>query len=350
MSVSGNPSQARGAAAGLAAAVLFGASTPFAKLLVPGAGPLLLAGLLYLGAGVGLSGAAPFRRSDAEAPLRRADLPVLGVVILAGGIVGPALLVLGLARLPGAAAALLLNLEAPFTIALAVVLLREQLARREVLGAAAVILGAAALTWAPGALEANPIGAACIAGACAAWALDNNLSQRLSIRDPISVARAKTLAAGTFNVALGLLVGEGLPPATHVAGALLTGALGYGLSIVLHLLAVRSLGAARQAAYFATAPFIGAVLAVPLLHDRLAPVDVAAGGVMALGIGLILRTRHAHEHVHEPVEHEHAHLHDEHHVHTHEEPVTEPHSHPHQHGTLVHEHPHAPDTHHRHRH
>jgi drug/metabolite transporter (DMT)-like permease len=340
----------RGAAFGLAAAALFGASTPVAKLLVPGSGPLMLAGLLYLGAGLGLVVAAPFRRRDAEAPIRRSDLPVLAAVILSGGVVGPLFLVLGLARLSGAAASLLLNLEAPFTIALAVILLREQLSRREALGVAVVIVGAAALTWAPGALRLDPVGVACITGACAAWALDNNLSQRLSIRDPVAVVRAKALAAGGFNVALGLAIGERLPAGAHAAGALVTGALGYGVSIVLHLLAVRSLGAARQAACFATAPFVGALLAVPLLRDRLPASHLAAGALMGAGVAVILRARHAHGHRHEAEEHEHAHVHDEHHAHRHAGPVVEPHSHVHRHAPLFHDHPHQPDVHHRHVH
>ncbi len=202
-----------------------------------------------------------------------------------------------------------------------------------------------------------PLGVACIAGACAAWALDNNLSQRLlsqrlSIRDPFAVVRAKTLAAGAFNVALGLVIGERLPTGAHVGGALLTGAFGYGMSLVLPLLAVRSLGAARQAAYFATAPFVGALVAIPLLHDHLPAAHLAAGALMSVGIAVIVRAHHAHGHEHEPVDHEHAHVHvhDQHHAHTHQEPVTEPHSHPHQHAPLVHDHPHLPDTHHRHRH
>jgi len=339
-----------GAAFGLAAAALFGASTPFAKLLVPGTGPLILAGLLYLGAGLGLLAAAPFRRSDAETPIHKSDLPVLASVIVAGGVIGPLLLVLGLARLSGAAAALLLNLEAPFTVALAVVMLGERLSRREALGVATVILGAAALTWAPGAVRVDLTGFACIAGACTAWALDNNLSQRLSIRDPVAVARAKALAAGVFNVALGIIIGERFPSAAHIVGALATGSLGYGLSIVLHLLAVRSLGAARQAAYFATAPFIGAFVAIPLLHDRLPPAALAAGALMAVGIAVIVRAHHAHAHVHEPEQHEHAHVHDEHHAHAHQEAAVEPHSHVHRHAPLFHDHPHLPDVHHRHGH
>jgi drug/metabolite transporter (DMT)-like permease len=335
---------------GLAAAALFGASAPIAKLLVPGSGPVMLAGILYLGAGAGLLVAGAFRRADAEAPLRRLDLPVLASVIVAGGIIGPVLLVIGLARLSGAAAALLLNLEAPFTVALAVVMLGERLSRRELLGVAAVILGAAVLTWAPGAVVLDPVGVACIAGACAAWALDNNLSQRLAIRDPVAVARAKALVAGAFNVTLGVVLGERFPSAAFLGAALVTGSLGYGLSIVLHLLAVRSLGAARQAAYFATAPFIGALVAVPLLHDRLPPAQLAAGGIMALGIAVILRARHEHLHEHLPEIHEHAHVHDRHHAHLHATPLVEPHSHLHQHAPLSHDHLHLPDVHHRHGH
>ena len=213
-----------------------------------------------------------------------------------------------------------------------------------------VVAGAAALTWAPGAVKLDPVGVACIAGACAAWALDNNVSRRLSIRDPVAVVRVKGLAAGAFSVALGLVAGERLPSAAHVTGVLVTGALGYGVSIVLHLLAVRALGAARQAAYFATAPFVGVLVAIPLLHERLPALHVAAGAVMAAGIAGLVRARHGHGHAHAEEEHEHAHVHDAHHAHEHPEAVVEPHSHVHRHATLFHDHPHHPDVHHRHVH
>src|SRR6266542_51586 len=263
----------RATAAGLAAAALFGASTPAAKLLVPGTGAVMLAGLLYLGAGLGLTVYGRFRRAD-EAPLRREDLPALAPLIFAGGIVGPVLLVFGLARVSGVAASLLLNLEAPFTIALAVLAFGDHLSRREALGAVAIVAGGAWLTAAPGPVRADPLGVAAIAGACAAWALDNNLAQRLALRDPVAVARAKTLAAGAVSVAIALVAGDRLPGIPVVVAALAVGAVGYGASIVLHLLATRGVGAARQAALFATAPFIGAIVSLPLLGERLSLRDV----------------------------------------------------------------------------
>ncbi len=343
-------SPVRGAVAGLGAAVLFGLSTPVAKLLLPSTGPFMLAGLLYLGAGLGLSLAAPFRGAGRESKLRREDLPTLAGMVVAGGIAGPLLLLLGLARLSGAQASLLLNLEAPFTIGLAVLVFGESLSRRELLGAAVIVAGGAALAAGPGGSAPPPWGSLAVAGACGAWALDNNLGQRLALRDPVAVTRVKALAAGAVNVALALALGDRLPSAPALAGTLATGFLGYGLSIVLHLLAMRHVGAARQAAYFATAPFVGALAAVPILGERLGAAEVGAGGLMAAGAILLLRARHDHGHQHEPLEHDHAHVHDEHHQHGHQEAVVEPHAHPHRHASLAHDHPHLPDAHHRHRH
>jgi len=340
----------RGAAAGLGAAVLFGLSTPVAKLLLPSTGPFLLAGLLYLGAGVGLSLVAPFRRAGQETRLKRQDLPTLAGMVVAGGIVGPLLLLFGLARLPGAQASLLLNLEAPLTIGLAVLVFGESLSLREILGALVIVLGGAVLSAGPGGGNSQWWGALAIAGACAAWALDNNLGQRLSLRDPVAVTRVKALVAGTANVALALLMGERLPPTVALLGMLGTGFLGYGLSIVLHLLAMRQIGAARQAAYFATAPFVGVVASIPLLGERLGAVEFGAGGMMAVGAFLLIGARHDHRHGHEALEHDHAHVHDGHHPHEHRGDADEPHAHPHAHAPLVHDHPHLPDPHHRHRH
>jgi drug/metabolite transporter (DMT)-like permease len=345
------PALPRGVASGLGAAVLFGLSTPLSKLLLPSSGTFMLAGLLYLGSGIGLLAIAPFRRADRESPLRRSDLPVLAAMVVAGGIAGPLLLLAGLARLPGGEASLLLNLEAPFTMGIAVLFFGESLARREVAGAAAVVLGGVILASGPGDGAVHALGALAVAGASLAWSVDNNLSQRLSHRDPVAVTRVKTLVAGAVNVGVALALGDPLPPAGPLAGALVTGFLGYGVSIVLHLLALRHVGTARQAAYLATAPFIGALAAIPILGERLTWKDVGAGVAMAVGVAILVRARHGHRHVHEAVEHDHSHVRDEHHTHGHAEGTPpEPHAHLHRHERMVHDHAHHPDTHHRHRH
>lgn len=340
----------RGAAVGLGAALLFGISTPVAKLLLPGSGPFMMAGLLYLGSGLGLAALEPLRRNGREAPLGRGDALPLLAIVLAGGVAGPALLMCGLGRLPGSSASLLLNLEAPFTIALAVLAFRESLEGAELAGAATVVIGAVALTVRGPVGGVHLTGALAVVAACFAWAVDNNLSQRLALHDPVAIARVKSLVAGGVNVALALALGERPPAGGAWIAALATGFLGYGVSIVLHLRAMRDIGAARQAAFFATAPFAGALVSVPILGERLSPRAVGVAVVMAIGVMMILRVRHSHRHVHERLEHDHAHGHEEHHQHVHAGRVSEPHSHPHAHPALTHDHPHLPDVHHRHRH
>lgn len=347
--------QLRGALYGLGAAVLFGLSAPVSKRLLAEVEPLMLAALLYLGGGASLalfraatrlSGATP-----KEAPLARPDWPLLGGITFAGGILGPALMLTGLDRVSAVAGSLLLNLEGPFTILLALALFHEHLGRRG-LAAAALIFGASVwLSVAPGELRADPVGVLCIAGACLAWAVDNNLTQRLSLKDPVAVVRAKALLAGACVVALALLRGEPVPPAPVLVAALVLGAASYGASIVLDLHALRLHGAAREAAFFATAPFIGALAAIPIAGAPLRWTDLVAGALMLAGVVLLVRERHGHAHTHEPLDHEHLHVHDAHHQHPHPEPAgAEPHSHPHRHVSLTHDHPHVPDVHHRHPH
>jgi drug/metabolite transporter (DMT)-like permease len=339
----------RGILAGLAAAALFGASAPVAKLLLAEIAPLPLAALLYLGAGVALSLRGGRDRAR-EAPLSRGDAGPLVAITFLGGVLGPVLMLVGLARVSAVAGSLLLNLEAPFTILLAAALFGEHLGRRAALAGVLVVAGGALLAWAPGELRADPWGALAIAAACACWAADNNLTGRLSLKDPIQVARVKTLGAGACTLIVALASGHALPAADRVALAMLVGSLGYGLSLVLDVIALRHLGAAREAAIFATAPFAGAALAVPLVGDRFGAAEAAGGALMLLGVALLARERHTHRHTHEPLEHEHAHVHDEHHRHAHDPPAAGPHSHPHRHDRLTHAHPHAPDLHHRHDH
>lgn len=342
-----------GAICGLLAAALFGASTPFAKLLLPGFGALSLAGLLYLGAGLALTAVRLVRwrmGPRAEVGLSRADLPPLAAIILLGGVVGPVLMLFGLSRVSGVSAALLLNLEAPLTILVAILVFREHLGIKEIVSASVIVLGATVLAYAPGPLEQSLLGVVAIAGACLAWAVDNNLTQRLSARDPVELVQLKTLSAGLLSTALALSINQTPPSAPAALIALVLGSLSYGASILLDAYALRLLGAAREAAYFATAPFLGAAIAIPLLDERPSISALAGGALMVLGVVLLFRARHQHLHTHEALEHEHLHVHDEHHQHTHEGPVTEPHAHPHRHAALVHDHPHVSDLHHRHRH
>ena len=348
---------AAGILEGLGAAVLFGVATPIAKRLLPGVGPVLLAGLLYLGAGVGLSLYSALRGGDPassrEAPLRRSDAGWLAGIIGLGGVAGPILLFIGIGRITGVAGSLLLNLELPLTVLLAVGFFGDHLGRRETLAVATIIAAATLLGFAPGSSGNSRIdwlGAACVVGACSCWALDNNFTQRLSLRDPIAVVRMKGLVAGSVSLALALASGSKLPAAATVAMAALLGVLSYGASIVLHIRAVRLIGAARQAGLFAAAPFIGALASIPILGERLHAIDVAAMALMATGVALLLREHHAHLHAHEELEHDHLHVHDEHHRHEHDGPVVEPHTHPHRHMALTHDHPHTPDPHHRHAH
>lgn len=345
---------ARGAAYGIAAAILFGLSAPVSKRLLLDVSPLMLASLLYLGAGAALVIAAPFlpRRARREAPLRRADVPLLAGIVVTGGIIGPLLMLLGLQRVSGVAGSLLLNLEAVFTILVALVVFREHLSRREMGGAALIVGGAIALSYAPGGLRAQWIGVACIALACMSWAFDNNWTQRLSIRDPFAVVRIKTLGAGTCTLVLALLLGQRLPPAPILIASLVLGIFSYGVSILLDAYALRHIGAAREAAFFATAPFMGAIAAVPLLGERPRVVDVVALLMMAAGVTILFRSRHEHTHTHTTIEHEHVHVHDEHHQHEHlpGDSAAAPHAHLHRHDPLTHAHPHVSDIHHRHDH
>jgi drug/metabolite transporter (DMT)-like permease len=339
----------------LASSALFGLSTPIAKLLLGTVDPWLLAGLLYLGSGLGLLAAQLGRGTlgiqPVEAPLRRTDLPWLAAVVLAGGIAGPVLLMLGLARTEASTAALLLNLEGLATMGIAWLAFHENVDRRLFAGAMAILAGAVVLSWQGGGVGFG-WGSLLIAGACLAWGIDNNLTRKLSSADPVQIAMLKGLVAGTVNLLLALGQGAALPHGTTVLGAGLVGFFGYGVSLVLFVLALRHLGTARTGAYFSTAPFVGAVAALLLFAEPVTPQLLLAGGLMAIGVWLHLSERHEHEHEHEALTHEHAHVHDQHHRHMHglQDPPGEPHSHVHHHAPLRHKHPHYPDLHHRHVH
>ena len=336
----------------LLSAALFGSSTPLAKVLLGSVSPWMMAGLLYLGAGVGLSFIHLSRRAlglpRVEAPLRRSDLPWLALVIGTGGVLGPLLLMFGLLRTPASGASLLLNLEGLATMTIAWVVFHENVDRRLLLGAAAILAGALLLSW-QGEASFN-WGAVLIAAACLCWGIDNNLTRKLSSADPVQIALIKDSVAGIVNTGLALVQASALPHVRTIAAVSLVGLLGYGVSLVFFVLGLRDLGTARTGAYFSLAPFVGAILSVLLLHDPVSWRLFVAGVLMAVGLWLHLSERHEHEHVHEALEHEHKHVYDEHHQHKHrpEDPAGEPHTHAHRHEPVTHTHSHYPDLHHRH--
>lgn len=339
----------------LAAAALFGLSTPLAKLLLGDVSPWLLAGLLYLGSGLGLSALIFVRRlfgaGMGEARLARADLPWLAGTVFFGGILGPILLLFGLNLTDAASASLLLNLESVFTLLLAWIVFREHVDIRLFIGAVAIVAGALLLSW-QGDLGNISWGAALIALACLAWGIDNNLTRKISAADPYVLAAIKGVAAGSVNTVLAFAAGAQWPEAMNLASAMSLGFVSYGLGLVLFIIALRNLGTARTGAYYGTAPFIGAIAAALILGTPLSATILVAGLLMALGAWLHLSERHAHDHSHTALEHAHRHSHDAHHHHEHsaDDPPGEPHSHLHRHEPLKHSHAHWPDLHHRHTH
>ena len=338
----------------LAAAALFGASTPVAKLLLEEVSPVILAGMLYLGSGIGLALLHLARGRDErprEARLAASDWGWLAGAIISGGVVAPVLLLWGLSGGGAAETSLLLNFEGVMTALVAGLLFREAVGARAWLAALVMLAGGLVLAYDPKATLAISPQSLAVIGACFAWALDNNLTRKVAGADPVVTAMAKGLVAGSFNLALGLALGGTFPPPSAAAGAVALGFVAYGVSLVLFIYALRHLGAARTGAHFSTAPFIGAAIAVPLLGEPVTPGLLAATALMTVATWLVLTESHGHEHEHRRLTHSHRHVHDEHHQHIHhDDEGPEPHAHEHVHEPMRHTHPHVPDLHHRHEH
>lgn len=351
----------------LLAALLFGITTPLAKGLLVGTSPVLLAGLFYLGSGIGLgfyllttelAAQITGQHKSSEASLKGTDLPWLAGAIIFGGIIAPALLLFGLATIKASSASLFLNLEGVFTALIAWFVFRENFDKRIFLGMVAIVLGGLTLSGAKidaSAAASNYSGVLLIVGACLGWAIDNNLTRKVSNANPAQITCLKGLFAGLVNVSLALFFqadSTTLPGIGYISTALLVGFLGYGVSLVLFVLALRHLGTARTGAYFALAPFVGAVIAIALLHEPITWRFLAAAFLMAIGVWLHLTENHNHKHLHQRMHHEHKHTHDEHHQHAHalSQSRSEPHTHSHTHEPREHRHAHFPDAHHQHEH
>jgi drug/metabolite transporter (DMT)-like permease len=333
----------------LSAAVLFGAAAPAAKPLLATLTPVQLAGLLYLGAALGIAPGALRGRAGRPALDRPTRARLAGIVVF-GGILGPVLLLLALRSASAGSVSLLLNFELPATAVVGMALFGEGLGRRGALGVAGVVLAGAILSshdgW-PGARSAT-----LVVAACACWGFDNNLTALIDAMTPSETTLWKTTIAGTTNLALGLALAPLAAPPAAIARALAIGALAYGASIALYVAAAQAEGAIRSQTVFAAAPFVGAVLAWAGLGEPATPAAVVAGLVFVAGVALLLSDRHAHAHVHEATAHLHSHRHDDgHHTHLHPgHPAATRHTHWHEHGPLEHSHPHGSDLHHRHGH
>lgn len=340
----------KGILAALGSALLFGAGTPVAKLLLSHVSPWLLAGLLYLGSGIGLT----LYRFIIRAPSVR--LPMnekvwFAAAILAGGVAAPVLLMVGLLNMPASGASLLLNMEGVFTALLAWFAFKENFDRRIALGMALIVAGALVLGWPSDVRFSGIWPTLAVLGACFAWGLDNNLTRKLSLSDAAWIASIKGLIAGLVNLVLAFTLGTALPSILATAAAMSVGFLAYGVSLTLFVIGLRHLGTARTGAYFSVAPFFGALLAI-VLGDPITIPLVITGVLMAAGIWLHLTEHHEHEHIHTEMEHEHEHSHDEHHQHAHSSlaEMALTHTHKHTHEAMKHKHPHYPDSHHQHNH
>lgn len=344
-----------GAGLALLSAALFGAATPASKWLLADLHPFQLAGLLYLGAAIAMA-PARYRERHRE-PVARLDPAnrsrLVGAVV-AGGILGPVLLLFGLERALAGSVALLLNLEVAATAALGVAFFGEQLGRRGWAAVLGVFVAGVVVSWRGG--WPGLAAAGLVALACVCWGLDNHWTALIDGMSPARATFWKGLVAGGVNLAIGLSAAPFRAPAEMVAAALVVGALSYGASIVLYIRSAHQLGAIRAQGFFASAPFIGAALSFACLGEPVGWQDGVGGALLALSVALLLRSQHEHPHVHEAIEHVHSHRHDDgHHAHGHPEeagegPVAERHSHWHRHEPIVHSHPHWPDLHHRHPH
>jgi drug/metabolite transporter (DMT)-like permease len=343
----------------LFAAFFFGLSAPLSKLLLGNINPLILAGLLYIGSGLGTLLFRSIQRiflptRQREAGLARPDWKWLAGAVLLGGIAAPIVLLFGLRATPAATASLLLNFEGVATTLIAFLLFKESIGPRVGWAVGLILLASILLSWNPGAGWGFTLGALGIIAACVFWGFDNNFTRQISAKDPLQIVTIKGLVAGSFSLLLGLLTGSPLPQLPFILAGLLLGAISYGMSIVLFVYAMRGLGAARTSTLFGLAPFVGAGLSLILFRESISWFFLASIPFMAVGAWLLMGESHAHAHLHPALEHEHRHSHsDGHHDHLHTEPLANPkasHSHLHTHPELDHSHPHSPDIHHRHTH
>ena len=339
----------------LLAALFFGVSAPLSKLLLGNVSPVLMAAFLYLGSGSGITLMKLLQRSrrggkELEADIRRTDAGWLAGAIITGGIAAPILLMISLKNTPASTASLLLNFEGVATTLIALFFFREAISRRALSAIAAITMASIFLSTPFEGGFRFSLGALGVLGACSLWGVDNNFTRNISAKDPLTIVAWKGLVAGTFSLALGLLLGERLPPVTSILSILLLGWICYGLSTMFFIYSMRGLGAARTSAFYGTAPLAGVFVSFLIFKEPITLLFGLAAILMVGGAFLLANEEHAHFHIHMPVVHEHRHSpQDGFHRHEQGGPAAS-HSHEHVHPRTGHEHGHMPDIHHRHGH
>lgn len=343
----------------LLAALLFGASAPLAKILLGQIDPVPLAAFLYLGSGTGLLAYQLIiniieKEKKEEAPLSKKDFPWLLGAILFGGVVAPIILMTSLKITPASTAALLLNFEGVSTTLIALFFFKESIGKKVWIAVICITAASILLSWDFTNQWGFSLGALGVVGACVCWGIDNNFTRNISSKNPYTIVILKGFGAGTFSLMLTFLLKNHIPDIKVILLAMILGCFSYGFSIVLFVLAMRSLGSARTSAFFGTSPFIGTILAFLLYREIPGEMFITALPFMLLGTFFLLKEEHNHKHIHEHIIHEHRHCHnDNHHNHSHlsgEVPHSGYHSHVHEHEEMQHEHQHTPDIHHRHAH
>lgn len=336
----------------LLSAILFGASTPVGKILLNSMPPFQLAGLLYLGAALGV---LPFSLRERHAAgirtIGKTNIFRLAGAIGFGGVLGPVLLLFGLQIASAASVAMWLNLELAATAILGYFLFHDHLGRYGWIGVAGTLSAAVLLSW----HEGGGIGGYAlllVGGASLCWGLDNHLTALIDGITPTQSTCWKGLIAGTTNLMISWLFESYSTLPWPITSGIIIGVFSYGFSISLYILAAQHLGATRSQMIFSSAPFFGVTLSALILGESISPLQYVAALVLILSLITLHRDQHAHLHTHAALTHQHQHRHDDNH-HGHAHPADNDaayHHHWHDHEPVTHSDPHWPDIHHRHEH
>lgn len=336
------------------AALLFGINAPFSKLLLNQIDPLFLAALLYLGAGVGMTGLTVLskkrRTASQEARLTKKEMPAVVMMVLLD-IAAPIFLLLGISLTNSSTAALLGNFEIAATSVIAMIFFKEAIGRRMWMAIGFISVASILLTVSDLSAISLSIGAVFVMLSCVCWGLENNCTRNLSIKDPVQVVIIKGFGSGLGALLIAFVWGDLSGSLLYIILAMTLGFVAYGLSIFFYVKAQRGLGAARTSAYYAAAPFMGVLISWLVLKEPITGSFLMALAIMIVGTWLALSEDHEHAHTHQKETHDHSHSHDDgHHLHDNHPPVTGAHCHEHTHENTVHSHCHLPDIHHRHMH